>query len=63
MKKATHTNQFRGILTQILCEAFYLESSEKENFIEDLLPFEKEDQVDQNDFIRNFLKPFQGPFH
>lgn len=59
MKNTTHKTKFRGLLTQLLCEAFYLESSEKENIIEDLLPFEKEEQADQNDFIRNFLKPYQ----
>ncbi|MCR9204988.1 MAG: hypothetical protein NXH75_10445 [Halobacteriovoraceae bacterium] len=62
MKNTPHKTKFSGLLTQLLSEAFYLESSEKENIIDDLLPFEKEEQSDQNDFIRNFLKPYQTPF-
>lgn len=66
MKNATNSTtkntNFKGLLTQLLSEAFYLESMENDNIIDEVLPFESEEPSDQNDFIQNFLKPFQTSF-
>lgn len=53
------TPLFRGFLTKLLHEAFYLEEEGDINLdLENNSVFEEEEQADQKSFIQSFLKPF-----
>jgi|GEM_PF-4921895 len=62
-KPQTHNPHFKGFLTKMLHEAFYLEEDyfQGERKVPDNFDlYEPEEEIDKATFIKSFLRPFMS---